>query len=74
MYFGNREVRPEHIMRLAVIAGAVGEDDDEPDAIFLRFEKASYSKDEMLELAVLVAELQPDECSVENGELRLWWD
>lgn len=74
MMFGNREVRPEHVLRLALIAGSVGEDRDEPDAIYLRFSKDSYTRDEMVELAVLISALQPDECSVENGEVRLWWD
>lgn len=74
MYLGNREIRPEHLLRLALIAGNVGEDDAEPDTIYLRFTKESYTRDEMIEMAVLIAELQPDEVGVERGELRLWWD
>jgi len=74
MYLGNREVAPEHLLRLALVAGNIGESDAEPDTIYSRFTKTSYAPDEMLELAVLIAELQPDECGVENGELRLWWD
>ena len=63
-------------MRLAELAGGVGENDEDPGTLFVRFRELSYTREEVLELLRIMAEIQPDECTIENGgyELRLWWD
>jgi hypothetical protein len=72
--FGNSEVRLPDLLRLTEIAGPVGEEDEHPDEFYLRFEKQTYTRAEVMELAQIIARMRPDECDVSNGDLRLWWD
>src|SRR5260370_38317839 len=46
MEFGNTEVAVQDIVRLTTLAGPIGEDDKDPDAIFLRFERETYTRAE----------------------------
>ncbi len=72
--FGNTEVSLGDFTRLITIAGPVGEQDGEPDAIYLRFEKQNYSRSEAMQLCIIIARMRPDECGYDDKDLRLWWD
>ncbi len=74
MQFGNREVDLSDLMQLTSIAGPIGEEDGEPDAVFLRFERETYSRSQVLQLCMIIARFKPDECEMSGGDLRLWWD
>lgn len=74
VYFGNREIDVQDIVLLTAIAGPIGEQDGEPDAIFLKFERQTYTREQVLKLVEIIAGLQPDECGMDGGDLRLWWD
>ena len=72
--FGNRELPLDKFTRLVTLAGPIGEDDNDPDAIFLKFERETYTRAEVLELVRIVAEMRPDECELDEADLRMWWD
>ena len=72
--FGNREVDLADLMQLTSIAGPIGEQDDEPDTVYLRFERETYTRSQVLQLCMIFARIKPDECDVDSGDLRLWWD
>jgi hypothetical protein len=74
LQFGNREISLWDFTRLVQIAGSVGEQDSEPDEIFLRFDKETYSRSEVMELCAIFARIRPDECDCDGADLRLWWD
>lgn len=71
---GNRELVVQDLLRLTAMAGPVGEQDDDPDALFFRFEQFSFTRSEVLEIVQLVARMKPDECEMSGDDLRLWWD
>lgn len=71
---GNAEIELSLVLRLAALAGPIGEDDEDPSALFFRFERPSYTRDEVLEIAQIINGLRPDECGISEGDLRLWWD
>ena len=76
LHFGNREINKGDVIRFCQVAGAVSETNEGPDTLFVRFTKATYTRAEVLDLLRLLAEMQPDECTLEGdgNELRLWWD
>lgn len=74
LQFGNAEVELRDITRLTTLAGPMGEQDDEPDAVYLKFERPTYTREEVLELVQILSRLRPDECGMSEDDLRLWWD
>lgn len=72
--FGNREIAVADLVRLAALIGPVGEDADEPDALFFRAEREQYTRAEVLEAMQILARMKPDECEMSGEDLRLWWD
>ncbi len=72
--FGNTEVAVADVVRLGQIAGKIREESEEGDTIYLHFTRDLYAVEEVLELLQIVARMQPDECDMDNGDLRLWWD
>jgi hypothetical protein len=73
---GNAEVSQASLLKLCAIAGQVGEDEDEPDAVYVKFTRDSYTRDEVVKLLELITDLGPDEVSIDGADdsLRLWWD
>ncbi len=74
MQFGNTTIHTGDVLRLIEAVGGVVTREDHEDEIYLRFEKENYSRSECFEIAMLMAEMRPDEVSDEEGLLRLWWD
>ncbi len=72
--FGNSQVDLEDILRVTTISGASGELRNDQDTLYLRLERATYTREEVLELITRIAFMCPDECDLRDGELRLWWD
>ncbi len=72
--FGNREIELADLMQLTSIAGPIGEQDAQPDTVYLRFERESYTRSQVLQLCMVMARVQPDECEMDGSDLRLWWD
>ena len=73
-YYGNREIITADLLRATAIAGPVGEQEDDLDALFFRFEKTIYTRSEVRELVQIFARMKPDECEMNGSDLRLWWD
>lgn len=71
--YGNRELALADLLRLTQIAGSVGEDDEDEDALFFRFAERNYTAAEVREVAEIIARMQPDECEYDGEALRLWW-
>lgn len=72
--FGNAEVELSVILELTKLAGPIGEDDNYPDAIFLRFEAQTYTRAQVLRIIELITAASPNECGMSKDDLRLWWD
>jgi hypothetical protein len=75
--YGNTEFPVSLLLRLGPF-GSIGEQDDEEDTLYLKLHDRPFSRTEALELIQIVAELRPDECTLEDDEgrpvLRFWWD
>jgi hypothetical protein len=74
LQFGNKELSLPDFQRLVTLAGPIGEGDCDDTAIYLAFERETYTRAEVLELLQIVARMEPDECEMSDGDLRLWWD
>lgn len=72
MQFGNKEVRRDAIFELGeFMEFRPGADDDE---LYFKPRKETYSVEEIKKIELLIAELGPDEYSVEDDYIRFWWD
>lgn len=69
---GNKEVKPSWLVELGQYVKIV--DHPDTDAVYLQLSQESYTADEVLKILDLVADLDPDEFSIEDGTIRLWWD
>lgn len=72
--YGNTDINVADILRLAALAGPIGEDDAAPDTLYLKFERPTYTRAEVIELVQVIARIRPDECDLDASDLRLWWD
>jgi hypothetical protein len=70
-YIGSREISIECIADLAKDFTLRPEDTDE---LYLKPNRETYNKDELLNSMETIGQMRPDECDIEEGELRLWWD
>ena len=69
----NREIELKDLMALSKF-GTLFSKPDEGDTIYLRLADNTFSRYALAELAVLISSMRPDECDVDDGVLRLWWD
>lgn len=72
--FGNAEVELAIILELTALTGPIGEQHDDPCAIFLRFGAQNYTREQVLRIVQLINGTRPDECSMSGADRRLWWD
>jgi len=69
---GDKDVKVDWIVELGEFFDVRSTDEDE---VFLKPKRAAYTAEELKRVVVLIHDLEPDECSVdEGGEVRLWWD
>lgn len=71
-YFGNKEIKLETITHLTQYFDLKGSEED--DTIYLTPKKETYSAAEVMDIADLIGSLCPNECDLNEGALRLWWD
>ena len=69
----NGEIELKDLIALSKFGTLFGKP-DEGNTIYLRLADNPFSRDALAELAVLISSMRPDECDVDDGVLRLWWD
>lgn len=74
--FGNKSISLKTITDLAQYFNLKGDEDEGPleDTMYLTPKRENYTAVEVMDIAELIGSLCPDECALENGALRLWWD
>ena len=71
-HFGNAEIDLEKILALAKYFSLTqGEDMSQ---LLLGALTETYTASQVFHIIKLVANLNPDECSLEGAKLRMWWD
>ena len=71
-YFGNAEMPLSKLTTLARYFELTQEDD--MAELFIKPLTETYTASQVLHIIQVVANLNPDECALEDDRLRLWWD
>jgi hypothetical protein len=71
-YMGNQEFSLDWVLKLQQWFEV--KSDEEEGAIYIRPKKESYSPSEALEMVTMIGEARADECGIQEGWVRLWWD
>ena len=73
MQMGNTDVDFELVLDLQHLGFAV-QIKEAHDELFINSAGVALQNDRLQRALEIMGNLRPDECSVEEGRLRLWWD